>query len=57
MWTKIKNWFKQAFVYNEVAKVTAEDLELAKAISDKDIKKANEVINTAKARKPRKKKQ
>lgn len=51
MWAEIKKWFN--FLDS---KVTAEDLEIAKAISDKNIKEANETINKAKPKRTRKKK-
>ena len=44
MWQKIKNWFTKLDL-NKDGKVTAEDLELAKALAEKDIKEANEIIN------------
>ena len=44
MWQKIKNWFTKLDL-NKDSKVTAEDLELAKALAEKDIKEANEIIN------------
>lgn len=60
MWQKIKNWFTKLDL-NKDGKVTAEDLELAKALAEKDIKEANEIINDTvkkpKARTTRKKKQ
>ena len=61
MWEKIKNWFMKTVDLNKDGKVTAEDLELAKAIADKTAKEANETINVvveaaAKIKKVRKKK-
>ena len=46
MWEKIKSWFGLLDL-NKNGKVTAEDLELAKAIVDKKAKDANETINEA----------
>lgn len=44
MWGKIKKWF--GFLdLNKDGKVTAEDLEVARAIADKNAKAANEAIN------------
>ena len=44
MWEKIKKWF--GFLdLNKYGKVTAEDLELARALADKKAKEANEKIN------------
>lgn len=45
MWEKIKKWFGFADL-NKDGKVTAEDLELAKALAEKKYREANEVINT-----------
>lgn len=45
MWNTIKTWFVKTFDYNQDAKVTAEDLEVAKALAEKDIKEANEILN------------
>jgi hypothetical protein len=64
MWNKIKNiiaWFTKTADLNKDGKVTAEDLELAKAVADKTAKEANEVINAVsdaadKIKKVRKKK-
>jgi hypothetical protein len=61
MWEKIRNWFMKTADLNKDGKVTAEDLELAKAIADKTAKEANETINVvveaaAKIKKVRKKK-
>ena len=61
MWEKIKNWFMKTADLNKDGRVTAEDLELAKAIADKTAKEANETINVvvdaaAKIKKVRKKK-
>ena len=44
MWNKIKNWFG-FFDLNRDGKVTAEDLELARALADKKYREANEKIN------------
>ena len=45
MWEKIKKWF--GFLdLNKDGKVTIEDLEVAKALADKNAKAANEAINT-----------
>jgi hypothetical protein len=44
MWEKIKNWFGFADL-NKDGKVTAKDLEVAKAVVEKNIKEANEKIN------------
>ena len=44
MWEKIKNWFGFADL-NKDGNVTAEDLEVAKAVVEKNIKEANEKIN------------
>jgi Ca2+-binding EF-hand superfamily protein len=60
MWEKIKNWF--GFLdLNKDGKVSAEDLELARALADKKAKEANETINAVveaaeKIKKVRKKK-
>ena len=44
MWEKIKKWF--VFLdLNKDGKVSAEDLELARALADKKAKEANETIN------------
>ena len=44
MWEKIKKWF--GFLdLNKDGKVTAEDLELARALADKKAKEANETLN------------
>ena len=46
MWEKIKKWF--GFLdLNKDGKVTAEDLEVARAIADKKAKEDAEVINQA----------
>ena len=45
MWEKIKSWFMKTADLNKDGKVTAEDLELARALADKKAKEANEVIN------------
>jgi hypothetical protein len=47
MWEKIKNWFARALDLDRDGKVTAEDIELAKALAEKELKKANEEINKA----------
>lgn len=44
MWNKIKSWFGWADI-NKDGKVTAEDLELAKALAEKTYREANEKIN------------
>lgn len=44
MWEKIKKWFGLLDL-NKDGKVTAEDLELARALADKKAKEANEAIN------------
>lgn len=49
MWEKIKKWFGFADL-NRDGKVTAEDLEVAKAIAENKIKKANTEINKHVAR-------
>jgi hypothetical protein len=60
MWEKIKSWF--GFLdLNKDGKVTAEDLELARALADKKAKDANETLNAVveaaeKIKKVRKKK-
>lgn len=61
MWEKIKSWFIKTADLNKDGKVTAEDLELARALADKKAKEANEVINAVseaatKIKKVRKKK-
>jgi DNA-binding protein H-NS len=61
MWEKIKSWFAKIADVNKDGKVTAEDLELARALADKKAKEANEVINAVaeaavKIKKVRKKK-
>jgi CHASE3 domain sensor protein len=61
MWEKIKSWFMKTADLNKDGKVTAEDLELARALADKKAKEANEVINAVsdaaeKIKKVRKKK-
>lgn len=45
MWQKIKNWFTNTLDLSGDGKVTAEDLEVARAIADKKVREANEVIN------------
>ena len=49
MWEKIKTWIKKLDL-NRDNKVTAEDLEIAKAIAEKSYKQANEILNTTKKR-------
>ena len=44
MWEKIKKWFGLLDL-NKDGKVTAEDLEVARAIADRNAKAANEAIN------------
>jgi len=44
MWEKIKSWFGFADL-NKDNKITAEDLEVARAIAEKNFKEANEKIN------------
>lgn len=45
MWEKIKKWF--GFLdLNKDGKITAEDLELAKALAEKKYREANEAINS-----------
>ena len=44
MWQKIKNWFAKLDLNND-GRVSAEDLEVARALAEKDIKEANEIIN------------
>ena len=61
MWEKIKRLFMKTADLNKDGKVTAEDLELARALADKKAKDANEVINAVaeaavKIKKVRKKK-
>jgi len=46
MWEKIKSWFAFADL-NKDNKITAEDLEVAKAVVKKNFKEANEKINEA----------
>lgn len=46
MWAKIKKWLG-ILDFNKDGKVTAEDLELAKALAEKTAKEANEAINAA----------
>ena len=45
MWEKIKSWFMKTVDLNKDGKVTAEDLELARAIADTKAKEANETLN------------
>ena len=61
MWEKIKSWFMKTVDLNKDGKITAEDLELARAIADTKAKEANETINAvveaaAKIKKVRRKK-
>jgi DNA-binding protein H-NS len=61
MWEKIKSWFMKTADLNKDGKLTAEDLELARALADKQAKEANQVINAVaeaaeKIKKVRKKK-
>jgi hypothetical protein len=49
MWEKIKSWFVKTADLNKDGKVTAEDLELARALADKKAKEANKKINEAAA--------
>ena len=61
MWEKIKSWFMKTADLNKDGRVTAEDLELARALTDKKAKEANETINAVveaaeKIKKVRKKK-
>ena len=44
MWKKIKKWFGLLDL-NKDGRVTAEDLEVARALADKNAKAANEAIN------------
>jgi Ca2+-binding EF-hand superfamily protein len=44
MWEKIKKWFGLLDL-NKDGKVTAEDLEVARALADKNAKAANEALN------------
>lgn len=60
MWERIKKWFGLLDL-NKDGKVTAEDLELARALADKKAKEANETLNAVveaaeKIKKVRKKK-
>jgi len=60
MWEKIKKWFG-ILDLNRDGKVSAEDLELARALADKKAKDANETLNAVveaaeKIKKVRKKK-
>lgn len=60
MWEKIKKWFG-ILDLNRDGKVSAEDLELARALADKKAKEANETLNAVveaaeKIKKVRKKK-
>jgi hypothetical protein len=61
MWEKIKSWFVKTADLNKDGRVTAEDLELARALADKKAKEANETLNAVveaavKIKKVRKKK-
>lgn len=61
MWEKIKSWFTKTADLNKDGRVTAEDLELARALADKKAKDANETLNAVveaaeKIKKVRKKK-
>jgi CHASE3 domain sensor protein len=61
MWEKIKKLFMKTADLNKDGRVTAEDLELARALADKKAKEANETINAVveaaeKIKKVRKKK-
>ena len=61
MWEKIKSWFMKTADLNNDGRVTAEDLELARALADKKAKEANETLNAVveaaeKIKKVRKKK-
>lgn len=49
MWEKIKKWFGYADL-NKDGKVTAEDLEVARAIAEQKVKDANDNINQRVAR-------
>lgn len=49
MWEKFKNWIARTLDLDRDGKVTAEDIELAKALAKKELKKANEEINKAAA--------
>lgn len=46
MWNKIKKWFSFADLDRD-GKVTAEDIELARALAEKKVREANEAINDA----------
>lgn len=46
MWEKIKKWFGFADLDRD-GKVTAEDIELARALAEKKVREANEAINDA----------
>ena len=61
MWEKIKKLFMKTADLNKDGRVTAEDLELARALADKKAKDANETLNAVveaaeKIKKVRKKK-
>lgn len=56
MLVKIKEWFTKTFGGDIATKATAEDIELAKALDEANIKAANEAINKAKPVRKRKKK-
>jgi hypothetical protein len=47
MWNKIKDWFARTLDLDRDGKVTAEDIELARALAEKELKKANDEINKA----------
>ena len=47
MWNKIKDWFVRTLDLDRDGKVTAEDIELARALAEKELKKANDAINDA----------
>lgn len=44
MWEKIKKWFGFADLDRD-GKVTAEDIELARALAEKKVREANQIIN------------
>ena len=49
MWNTIKKWLGFADL-NKDGKISAEDLELAKALAEKKVREANEEINKAAAK-------